>query len=172
MWFSMVLSMYQASVPAFVQMLGSLAAILDKAEAYAAERKIDPAVLLGWRLAPDMFALARQVQIATDHAKGCCARLAGVEVPKYADDETTFADLRARIARTIDFVRSFEPSDIDGSEERGITITAGGRELRFKGQQYLVDFVLPNFYFHVTTAYNILRHCGLPIGKRDFMGAL
>jgi hypothetical protein len=164
--------MYQATVPAFVQMLGSLAAILDKAEAYAAERKIDPAVLLGWRLAPDMFALARQVQIATDHAKGCCARLAGVEVPKYADEETTFADLRARIARTIDFVRSFEPSDIDGSEDRGITITAGGRELRFKGQQYLVNFVLPNFYFHVTTAYNILRHCGLPIGKRDFMGAM
>jgi hypothetical protein len=168
----MVVSMYQASVPAFVQMLSSLAAILDKAEAYAAERKIDPAVLLGWRLAPDMFALARQVQIATDHAKGCCARLAGVEVPKYADEETTFADLRARIARTIDFVRSFEPSDIDGSEDRGITITAGGRELRFKGQQYLVNFVLPNFYFHVTTAYNILRHCGLPIGKRDFMSAM
>jgi uncharacterized protein len=168
----MAVSMYQASVPAFVQMLNSLAAILDKAEAYAAERKIDPAVLLGWRLAPDMFALARQVQIATDHAKGCCARLAGVEVPKYADEETTFADLRARIASTIDFVESFEPSDIDGSEDRGITITAGGRELRFKGQQYLMTFVLPNFYFHVTTAYNILRHCGLPIGKRDFMGAM
>ena len=168
----MAVSMYQASVPAFVQMLSSLAAILDKAEAYAAERKIDPAVLLGWRLAPDMFALARQVQIATDHAKGCCARLAGVEVPKYADEETTFADLRARIARTIDFVGSFEPSDIDGSEDRGITITAGGREMRFKGQQYLVNFVLPNFYFHVTTAYNILRHCGLPIGKRDFIGAM
>ena len=168
----MAVSMYQASVPAFVQMLSSLAAILDKAEAYAAERKIDPAVLLGWRLAPDMFALARQVQIATDHAKGCCAQLAGVEVPKYADEETTFADLRARVARTIDFVRSFEPSDIDGSEDRGITITAGGRELRFKGQQYLVNFVLPNFYFHVTTAYDILRHCGLPIGKRDFMGVM
>ena len=168
----MTVSKYQASVPAFVQMLSSLAAILDKAEAYAAQRKIDPAVLLGWRLAPDMFALARQVQIATDHAKGCCARLAGVEVPKYADEETTFADLRARVARTIDFVRSFEPSDIDGSEDRGITITAGGRELRFKGRQYLVNFVLPNFYFHVTTAYNILRHCGLPIGKRDFMGAM
>ena len=167
----MAISMYQTSVPAFLQMLSSLSAILDKAEAYAAERKIDPAVLLGWRLAPDMFALARQVQIATDHAKGCCARLAGVEVPKYADEETTFADLRARIARTIDFVESFEPSDIDGSEDRGITITAGGRELRFKGQQYLVTFVLPNFYFHVTTAYNILRHCGVPIGKRDFMGA-
>jgi hypothetical protein len=166
----MPISMYQASVPAFLQMLNSLAAILDKAEAFAAERKIDPAVLLGYRLAPDMFALARQVQIATVHAKGCCARLAGVEVPKYPDDETTFADLRARIARTIDFVQSFEPGDIDGSEERELTITAGSRELRFKGQQYLVNFALPNFYFHLTTAYAILRHCGLPIGKRDYMG--
>ncbi|HZA67760.1 MAG TPA: DUF1993 domain-containing protein [Geminicoccaceae bacterium] len=168
----MPISMYQASVPAFLQMLNSLSANLDKAEVFAAERKIDPAVLLGWRLAPDMFALARQVQIATDHAKGCCARLAGVEVPKYSDDETTFAELRARIGRTIDFVQSFEASDIDGSEERDITLTAGTRELRFKGQQYLVGFALPNFYFHVTTAYAILRHCGIPIGKRDFLGAM
>jgi hypothetical protein len=167
----MPMFMYEASVPAFLQMLNSLSAILDKAEAFAAERKIDPAVLLGYRLAPDMFALARQVQIATDQAKGCCARLAGVEVPKYADDETTFADLRARIARTIEFVQSFEPGDIDGSEARDIALTAGSRELRFQGQQYLVTFVLPNFYFHVTTAYAILRHCGLPIGKRDFLGA-
>jgi hypothetical protein len=162
--------MYQASVPAFLQMLNSLSAILDKAEAYAAERKIDPAVLLGWRLAPDMFALARQVQIATDHAKGGCARLAGIEVPKYPDDETTFADLRARIARTIDFVQGFEPSDIDGSEDRNITLTAGTRALRFKGQQYLVSFALPNLYFHATAAYAILRLCGVPIGKRDFLG--
>ena len=166
----MTISMYQASVPAFLQMLHSLSAILDKAEAFAAERKIEPAVLLGWRLAPDMFPLARQVRIATDLAKGCCARLAGVEVPQYADDETSFADLRARIARTIDFVQGFEPDDIDGSEERDITITAGTRELRFEGQQYLVHFVLPNFYFHVATAYDILRQCGLPIGKRDFLG--
>jgi uncharacterized protein len=166
----MPMSMYQASVPAFLQMLNALSTILDKAEAFAAERKIDPAVLLGYRLAPDMFALARQVQIATDQAKGCCARLAGAEVPKYADDETTFADLRARIARTIEFVQGFEPGDIDGSEERAIAITAGSRELRFQGQQYLVSFVLPNFYFHVTTAYAILRHCGLPIGKRDYLG--
>jgi uncharacterized protein len=118
-----------------------------------------------------MFALARQVQIATDHAKGCCARLAGVQVPKYPDDETTFADLRARIARTSDFIRGFEPSDIDGSEGRDIAITAGPRELRFKGQQYLVNFALPNFYFHATTAYDILRNGGVPIGKRDFLGA-
>jgi uncharacterized protein len=167
----MPISMYQASVPAFLQMLNSLSAILDKAEAFAAERKIDPAVLLGYRLAPDMFPLSRQVQIATDQAKGCCARLAGVDVPKYADDETTFADLKARIARTIEFVQGFKPADIDGSEEQDITITAGSRELRFKGQQYLVSFVLPNFYFHATTAYAILRHCGLSIGKRDFLGA-
>lgn len=168
----MALSMYQAAVPAFLQLLNSLSAILDKAEAFAEECKIDPAVLLNYRLAPDMFPLTRQVQVATDQAKGCCARLAGVEVPKYADDETTFAELKARIARTTDFVQGFKPSDIDGSEERDIAITAGSRELRFKGQQYLVSFVLPNFYFHVTTAYNILRHCGLPIGKRDFLGAV
>jgi uncharacterized protein len=168
---AMLMSMYQASVPAFLRSLSSLSAILDKAEAFAGERKIDQAVLLGYRLAPDMFALTRQVQIATDHAKGCCARLAGAEVPKYADDETTFAALKARIDRTVDFVERFEPEDIDGSEERDITITAGSRELRFKGQQYLVNFALPNFYFHVTTAYNILRHCGVPIGKRDFLGA-
>jgi uncharacterized protein len=167
----MPISMYQVSVPAFLQTLNALSAILGKAEAFAAERKIDQAVLLGYRLAPDMFALTRQVQIATDHAKGCCARLAGVEVPKYADDETTFADLRARIGRTIAFVQDFKPGDIDGSEERDLTITAGSRELRFKGQQYLVSFALPNFYFHATTAYNILRHCGVPIGKRDFLGA-
>ena len=167
----MALSMYQASVPGFLQMLKSLSAILDKAEAHTAERKIDPAVLLGYRLAPDMFPLTRQVQIATDHAKGCCARLAGVEVPKYADDETTLADLRSRIARTVEFVRGFRPEDIDGSEERDIAITAGTRQLQFTGQQYLVYFALPNFYFHTTAAYAILRHCGVPIGKRDFLGA-
>ena len=166
----MPMSMYQASVPAFLQTLNALSAILDKAEAFATERKIDPAVLLGWRLAPDMFALARQVQIATDHAKGCCARLAGAEVPRWPDDETTFAELRARIARTVEFVQRFDASDLDGSESRDIALTAGTRELRFKGQQYLVGFALPNFYFHATTAYAILRHCGLPIGKRDFLG--
>jgi hypothetical protein len=168
----MSISMYQASVPAFLQMLNALSAILDKAEAYAAERKIDPAVLLGYRLAPDMFPLVRQVQIATDHVKGCCARLAGVDVPKYADDETSFAELKARIAKAVAFAQGFKASDIDGSEERDITLAAGSRELRFKGQQYLTHFVLPNFYFHVTAAYAILRHCGLAIGKRDFMGAI
>jgi hypothetical protein len=124
----MPLSMYQASVPAFLQMLNSLSAILDKAEVFAAQRKIEPEVLLNYRLAPDMFPLSRQVQIAADHAKGCCARLAGREVPKYDDDETSFADLRARIARTVAFVQGFEPSDLDGSEERGQARRARGRD--------------------------------------------
>jgi hypothetical protein len=168
----MAISMYQAAVPAFLQVLNSLSAILDKADAYAAERKIDEAVLLGYRLAPDMFPLIRQVQIATDHAKGCCARLAGVDVPKYADDEKTFADLKARIARTVEFVRGFRAEQIDGSEDRDIAITAGPRQLQFKGQQYLLHFAMPNFYFHTTAAYAILRHCGVQIGKRDFLGAI
>ena len=168
----MPITMYQATVPAFVQMLNSLAAILDKAEAFAAERKIDPAVLLEYRLAPDMFPLIRQIRIAADFAKGCCARLAGREVPSYPDDETSFEELKARIARTVSFVQGFRPEDIDGSEEREIAITVGGQPMHFKGQQYLVGFVLPNFYFHATAAYAILRHCGLVIGKRDFMGAV
>ena len=157
-------------VPSYLQMLSALSAWLGKAQAQMAAAEAE--ALLSARLAPDMFALTRQVQIAADHAKGCCARLAGVDVPKYADDETTFADLRARIDRTVGFVQSFKPTGIDGSEERDITLTAGSRELRFKGQQYLVSFALPNFYFHVTTAYAILRHCGVPIGKRDFLGTV
>ncbi len=166
----MPLSMYQASVPAFLQMLNSLAAVLGKAEAYATERKIDPAVLLAYRLAPDMFPLIRQIRIAADFPKSCSARLAGVEIPSYADNETTFAELKARIARTVQFVQGFRPEAIDGSEEREITLTIGGQPMTFKGQQYLVNFVLPNFYFHVTAAYAILRHCGVPLGKRDFLG--
>jgi hypothetical protein len=168
----MPLSMYQASVPAFLQMLTSLAAILGKAEVHAAERKIDPAVLLAYRLAPDMFPLIRQIRIAADFAKSCSARLAGAEIPSYADNETTFAELKERIARTVQFVRGFRPEDIDGSEEREIALTVGGQPVQFRGQQYLVNFVLPNFYFHATTAYDILRHCGVPIGKRDFMGTI
>jgi hypothetical protein len=168
----MSLSMYQASVPAFLQMLGGLAGVLAKAEAHAAERKIEPAVLLNYRLAPDMFPLIRQIRIATDHAKGCCARLAGVEVPSYADDETSFADLRARLEKTVGFVRGFQPEAIDGSEEREITLMVGSQPMTFKGQPYLVNFVLPNFYFHVTTAYAILRHAGVPLGKRDYLGTI
>ena len=165
----MSLSMYQASVPAFLQMLNNLSTILDKAEADARNRKIDSEVLLNYRLAPDMFPFVRQIQIAADLAKGAAARLAGVEVPKHDDTEKTFADLKARITNTATFVESIQPSDIDGSEGRDITLTLGEHTLNFKGQPYLLHFVLPNFYFHCTTAYDILRHCGVELGKRDFI---
>ena len=168
----MSLSMHQASVPAFLQMLNNLSAILDKAEADAMNRKIDPEVLLNYRLAPDMFPFVRQIQIAADLAKGAAARLAGVEVPKHDDTEKTFADLKARIANTVAFVESIQPNDIDGSEGRDITLTLGEHTMSFKGQPYLVHFVLPNFYFHCTTAYDILRHCGVELGKRDFIGSI
>ena len=169
---AMSLSMYQASIPAFVQMLNSLSAILDKAEAHAANRKIEPEVLLNYRLTPDMLPFVRQIQIAADLAKGAAARLAGVEVPKHDDTEKTFADLKARLAKTLAFVQSFKPSDIDGSEDREIRLTLGEHTMSFKGQPYLVHFVMPNFHFHCTTAYDILRHCGVELGKRDFIGTI
>ena len=167
----MSLSMYQASVPAFLRMLANLQALLDKASAHAAARKIEPAVLLNTRLYPDMFPLVRQIQLSADFAKGAGARLAGVEVPKYPDSESSFEELKARIVKTIDFLRSLKPAQIDGSEGRVITLQIGGESRTFKGQAYLIDFALPNFYFHVTTAYAILRHCGVEIGKRDYLGA-
>jgi hypothetical protein len=166
----MSLSMYQASVTPFINSLKALSKILDKAEAHATARKIDPAVLLGMRLSPDMLAFTKQVQLASDFAKGGSGRLAGVELPKYEDSEASFADLKARIAKTIDFVSSLKPAQIDGSEERTVTIPIGGQPRNFTGQSYLIDFALPNFYFHVTTAYDILRHAGVEIGKRDFLG--
>jgi uncharacterized protein len=169
---AMSLSMYQASIPAFVQMLNSLSAILDKAKAHATSCKIDPEVLLNYRLAPDMFPFVRQLQIAADLAKGAAARLAGVEVPKHDDTEKTFADLKARLAKTLTFVQSFKPSDINGSEDRDIRLTLGEHTMSFKGQPYLVHFVMPNFYFHCATAYDILRHCGVELGKRDFIGTI
>jgi len=164
--------MYQASVPAFVQMLNNLSAILDKAEAHAKNRKVDPEVLLNYRLAADMFPFIRQVQVAADLSKVAAERLAGVEVPKPDDTEKTFADLKARLAKTVTFVQSFKPDDIDGSEDREINLTLGEHTMSFKGQPYLVHFVMPNFYFHCTTAYDILRHCGVELGKRDFIGAI
>jgi hypothetical protein len=164
--------MYQASVPAFQRTLKALDAILDKASANAAERKIDSAVLTAARLAPDMFTLARQVQLASDHAKGCPARLAGVPVPSFDDTEQTFPELKARIHKTLDFIGSLKPEQIDGSEGRDISLKAGPRELSFKGQEYLVLFALPNFYFHAATAYDILRHNGVPVGKLDFLGGV
>ena len=167
----MSLSMYQASVPAFVRMLNNLSAILDKAAAHADAIKIDPSIFVNARLAPDMFPLSRQVQIATDGVKGCAARLAGIEVPSYPDTETTIPELKTRIAKTIAFMQSVTPAQIDGSEERKIALKVGGRDLSFLGQPYLFNFVIPNFYFHVTTAYAILRHNGVEIGKTDFLGS-
>lgn len=166
----MPLTMYQAAVPPMVRTLSNLGAILDKAAAYATEKKIDPSVLLGSRLYPDMLPLLRQVQIATDHAKGCAARLAGQEPPKYDDTEASFAELTERIARTVAFLETFRPDQFDGAEERTITLPMRDRTLTFQGMPYLLQFALPNFYFHVTTAYGILRHSGLEIGKRDFIG--
>ena len=162
--------MYQASVPVFLRGLKNLSGILAKGAADAAERKIDSSVFLTARLAPDMFPLTRQVQIASDHAKGAAARLAGVEVPKFEDVETSFEDLQQRLTRVIEFIRTFEAGQIDGSEEREISLPIGARTLTLRGQAYLLTFALPNFYFHSTTAYAILRHNGVGIGKRDFIG--
>lgn len=166
----MSISMYQTSVPAFLQTLNALDAIFVKAESYCAAKKIDPAVLLQSRLYPDMFPLARQVQIACDFAKGGSARLAGKDVPNWPDNEATIADLRARITKTLDFISTVKSSDIDGSEARDISMKVAGQQMDFKGLPYLTQFVLPNLYFHAATAYAILRHNGLEIGKRDFMG--
>jgi hypothetical protein len=166
----MSLTMYQASIPSFVRMLGNLSAILDKAAAHAEAKKIDPAVFINARLAPDMFPLSRQVQIATDMVKGCAARLAGIEVPRYEDNETTFAELQARIDKTKAFIQSVNASQIDGSEQRQIALKFGSRELSFLGQPYLLDFVLPNFHFHLSMTYAILRHNGVEIGKKDYIG--
>ena len=166
----MPISMYQASAPRFANALKNLSAILDKTQAHVEAKKIDPAVLLASRLYPDMFPLVRQIQIASDSAKGPVARLAGVDVPKYEDTEETIADLKGRIATTIEFVSSFKPAQIDGSEDKDIHLKLGSREVDWKGMQYLLGFALPNFYFHVVTAYDILRHNGVEIGKRDYIG--
>ena len=166
----MSLSMYQASIPSFLRMLGNLSAILDKAATHAEVKKIDPYIFVNARLAPDMFPLSRQVQIATDMVKGCAARLAGIEVPSYEDNEITFADLQARIDKTKAFLESVSATQIDGSEGRQITVKFGSRELGFLGQAYLLDFVIPNFHFHLTTTYTILRHNGVEIGKKDYTG--
>ena len=162
--------MYQASAPRLVNALRNLSAILDKAQAHAEAKKIEPAVLTHCRLYPDMFPMKRQVQIACDTAKGAVARLAGIEVPKHEDTEETFAELKARIAKTVDFIQSIKPAQIDGSEEKDIVLKLRAREVPYKGMQYLLGFALPNFYFHVVTAYNILRHNGVEVAKRDYIG--
>ena len=166
----MTISMYQASAPRFASTLKNLSAILDKAQAHCDAKKIDPLVLTSARLYPDMFALARQVQVACDTAKGAMARLAGVEIPKYEDSEKTFEELKARIAKTVAFIETFKPAQIDGTDDKDLVIKLGTREMQWKGMQYLLGFALPNFYFHAATAYAILRHNGVELVKRDFIG--
>ena len=166
----MTISMYQASVPVFIRMLGNLAAILEKAAAHCAARKIDPAVLLNYRLYPDMFAFARQVQVACDHARNGAARLAGVEAPRLENGEQTFAELVARVRDTIAYLETFAPAQIDGSEAREVVVRRGETVNTYPGLDYLLNRTLPNFYFHVTTAYDILRHNGVELGKRDYLG--
>jgi hypothetical protein len=166
------MSLYHATIPVFRQMLGALAGIMDKAAAHAEAKKIDSSVFTNGRLSPDMFPFTRQVFIATDFAKGASARLCGIEVPKYDDTETTFAELKARIQKTVDFIAGLEPEQFNGAETRDVTIQLRGEPTTFKGRAYLFHFALPNFYFHTTTAYDILRHMGVEIGKPDFIHAL
>jgi len=166
----MTISMYQASVPAMIKTLSNLRNLLEKASTHTEAKKIDPSVLVNARLYPDMFPLSRQVQIATDMAKGAASRLAGQEVPSYEDNEATFPELIARLDKTIALLATFKPGDIDGSEDRTITLPMRDRTLTFKGLPYLIDYVLPNVYFHTTTAFAILRHNGVEIGKKDFLG--
>jgi uncharacterized protein len=168
----MSLSMYQASAPRFANTLKNLSAILEKAQAHCEAKKIDPLAITSFRLFPDMFPLNRQIFIATDTAKGAVARLAGIEIPKYEDTEQTIVELRARIAKTVDFVLSVPAAKIDGSADKDIAMKAGGKDVTWKGAQYLLGHAYPNFYFHSTTAYNILRHNGIEVGKRDFLGAI
>ncbi len=167
----MTLSMYQASVPVFVRVLTNLSAILDKAAAHAEAKKIDPSVFVNARLAPDMFPLARQVQIATDVSKGAAGRLASVEIPSFADTEASLPELKERLAKTIAFLQALKPEQIDGSEEKTIQLKVGGQDLSFTGQAYLLHFAIPNVFFHETTSYAILRHNGVELGKKDFLGA-
>jgi len=168
----MKISMYQASIPVFIRMLKNLRAILQKGQAYAEAKKIEPTVLINSRLYPDMFPLVRQIQIASDVAKGCGARLAGLEPPKFDDNESTFPELFARIDETIAYLGTLKPDQIDGTEEKTITMQIRNNTLTFAGMPFLLNFATPNFYFHVTTAYDIFRHCGVEIGKQDFIGTM
>jgi uncharacterized protein len=167
----MSISMHSASAPVFTRMLTNLLTWLDKAEAHAAARKFDVNNFLAMRLAPDMLPFTRQIQIASDSAKACMARLAGVEAPKWEDNEATLDELRARVRKTIDYVNSFSAAQIDGSEEREILVPRRTSEpLVFRGEDFLKHYALPNLYFHVTTAYALLRHGGVEIGKGDYLG--
>ena len=168
----MSITMYSASVPVFVRMLGNLNLWLDKAEAHAQAKKFDAGVYLGARLAPDMLPFSKQIQIACDAVKFGVARLSGVEAPKFADDETSIAELRERIAKTIAFVQSVPAGRIDGTEDKDVTVPRRDTSMTLKGEVYLKHFVLPNFYFHLTTTYALLRHYGVELGKGDYLGAL
>ena len=165
-------SMSQTALPIFEIGLNALSGVLDKAAAFAAAKKVDAAVLLGYRLAPDMFALARQVQVACDQAKNGAARLAGIEAPKFEDTETTLEQLKERIAKTVAYLKTLDAKAIDASADREITFPLGPAKGQMMGGDYLNHFVLPNFYFHLTAAYAIVRHCGVEVGKRDFLGAI
>ncbi|WP_310632522.1 DUF1993 domain-containing protein [Paraburkholderia sp.] len=167
----MSITLYQASVPVLTRGLANLQNIIGKAQAHAAEKQIDPTVFTAARLFPDMLPLLRQIHIATDTAKGCAARLAGVEAPKFEDVEVTFDELHARIQKTIDYLNTFKPEQIDGNEEKTITLKMRSGPIEFTGLSYLLSFVLPNFFFHVTTAYDILRHNGVELGKLDYLGS-
>jgi hypothetical protein len=166
----MTISMYQASAPRFTNILGNLSNILDKAQAHVDAKKIDPTVLTNYRLYPDMLPMKAQVQIACDTAKGVLARLAGMDIPVFEDNEVTLADLKARIAKTIAFIGTVTAAQIDGTEDKAIVIKRGDKETHYKGMQFLLGHATPNFYFHVTTTYAILRHNGVEIGKRDYIG--
>jgi uncharacterized protein len=165
-----MISMYNASIAPLKRSLTNLSSILKKGEAFAAAKEVEPSVLLNSRLAIDMYPLTRQVQIATDMSKGCAARLAGLEIPNYEDTESTFDDLQARITKTIAFLDSVNPQQLEGSETREVTITIRKIDISFSGEDYVFKWVLPNVHFHVTTAYNILRHNGIELGKSDFLG--
>lgn len=168
----MPLTIYNLSVPAFTRGFSALSVLLDKAEAFAAEKGMPLAGLIDARLAPDMLSLAGQIQRASDTAKNAIGRLTALEAPRFPDEEQSFADLRERIAKTVAFIETAKPEDFDGSETRDVTLSFPNLKVTFSGADYLLQFVLPNFYFHVTTAYDILRHEGVPIGKGDFIGRL
>ena len=167
----MPISMYHASVPVFLQLLGGLKGVIEKAEAHATAHKWEENTLLNWRLYPDMFTLARQVRQASEHAFGA-GRAAGVEVPSLPPIDNSFAEMKARIDKTIDFLKGLRAGQLDGREDAQVTITQGGQQRNFRAQVYLYHLAMPNFYFHIATAYNILRHLGIEIGKRDFMGQM
>ena len=166
----MTISMYQASVPRFVNILGNLSNILDKTQAHIDAKKLSDASLTAFRLFPDMLPMTTQVQVACDTAKGVVARLAGVDIPAFEDNEQTIAELKARVAKTIAFIQTITPAQIDRTEDKDIVTKRGEKETHYKGMQFLLGHAIPNFYFHITTAYAILRHNGVEIGKRDFLG--